>query len=179
MKKLKKYLGVILCLIVFAMFAMGSGSDGKTSVDNSNAKEAADQSKDGKDNIVQVGGSFEKKGLKFTVTDGDINYIDYDNPYGWYSPSDGMKYVKADFTFENMGNNDIYVSQYDFNCYADNTNCDQKFMTSGNEFLGGNISAGRQVSFSVVFEVPEAAESIELEYKANIWSSEKVIIKLK
>ena len=57
-------------------------------------------------------------------------------------------------------------------------NCEQKYMTSDTDFMGGNISSGRQVSFDVVFEVPVDAESVELEYTANIWSSEKVIIKL-
>lgn len=40
------------------------------------------------------------------------------------------------------------------------------------------LSTGRKINFSVVFAVPVDAESIELEYTANIWSSEKVIIKL-
>lgn len=156
--------------------AMGSGSD--TSVDNSNAGGASDKSADSSDNVVMVGGSFEKKGLKCTVTDADTDYTDYDNPYGLYSPADGMKYIRADFTFENTGNTDIYVSIYDFDCYADNVNCEQKYMTSDTDFMGGNISSGRQVSFDVVFEVPVDAESVELEYTANIWTSEKVIIKL-
>ena len=40
-KKIRKYIGVLLCLIVFAAMAMGSGSD--TSVDNSNASGASDK----------------------------------------------------------------------------------------------------------------------------------------
>ncbi|MDO5340265.1 MAG: DUF4352 domain-containing protein [Eubacteriales bacterium] len=176
MKRIRKYIGVLLCLIVFAAMAMGSGSD--TSVDNSNASGASDKTGTGSDNVVMVGGSFEKKNLRCTVTDADTDYTDYDNPYGWYTPSDGMKYVKADVTFENTGDRDIYVSIYDFDCYADNVNCEQKYMMSATDFVADNISSGRQVSFSVIFEVPVDAESIELEYTANIWSSEKVIIKL-
>ena len=71
-----------------------------------------------------------------------------------------------------------YVSSSDFSCYADNESCDQSFFASVNEFSGDTLSTGRKISFSVVFEVPVDAESIELEYTANIWSSEKVIIKL-
>ena len=51
-------------------------------------------------------------------------------------------------------------------------------MESVNEFSGDTLSTGRKVSFSVLFEVPENAESIELEYTTNIWTSEKIIIKL-
>ena len=176
MKRIRKYIGVLLCLIVFAVIAMGSGSD--TSVDNSNAGGTSDKSAASSDNVVMVGGSFEKKGLKCTVTDADTDYTDYDNPYGLYSPADGMKYIRADFTFENTGNTDIYVSTGDFDCYADDVSCEQKYMMSDSDFTIGSISSGRQISFDVVFEVPVNAESIELEYSANIWTSEKVIIKL-
>lgn len=150
---------------------MGSGSD--TSVDNSNASGASDKTGTESDNVVMVGGSFEKDGLKGTVNDADTDFTDYDDPYGFYKPGDGKKYVKADFSFENNGKSDAYVSSADFSCYADNESCDQSFIASVNEFSGDTLSTGRKISFSVVFEVPVDAESIELEYTANIWSSEK------
>lgn len=156
--------------------AMGSESD--TSVDNSNASGASDKTGTESDNVVMVGGSFEKDGLKGTVNDADTDFTDYDDPYGFYKPGDGKKYVKADFSFENNGKSDAYVSSADFSCYADNENCDQSFIASVNEFSGDTLSTGRKINFSVVFVVPVDAESIELEYTANIWSSEKVIIKL-
>ena len=142
---------------------MGSGSD--TSVDNSNASGASDKTGTESDNVVMVGGSFEKDGLKGTVNDADTDFTDYDDPYGFYKPGDGKK-------------SDAYVSSADFSCYADNESCDQSFIASVNEFSGDTLSTGRKISFSVVFAVPVDAESIELEYTANIWSSEKVIIKL-
>lgn len=87
---------------------MGSGSD--TSVDNSNASGASDKTGTGSDNVVMVGGSFEKDGLKGIVNDADTDFTDYDDPYGFYKPGDGKKYVKADFSFENNGKSDAYVS---------------------------------------------------------------------
>lgn len=139
---------------------------------------ASDKTGSESDNVVMVGGSFEKDGLKGTVNDADTDFTDYDDPYGFYKPGDGKKYVKADFSFENNGKSDAYVSSADFSCYADNESCDQSFIASVNEFSGDTLSTGRKISFSVVFAVPVDAESIELEYTTNIWSSEKVIIKL-
>ena len=72
MKRIRKYIGVLLCLIVFAAMAMGSGSD--TSVDNSNASGASDKTGTESDNVVMVGGSFEKDGLKGTVNDADTDF---------------------------------------------------------------------------------------------------------
>lgn len=88
------------------------------------------------------------------------------------------KICQSRFLFENNGKSDAYVSSADFSCYADNESCDQSFIASLNEFSGDTLSTGRKINFSVVFAVPVDAESIELEYTANIWSSEKVIIKL-
>ena len=131
---------------------MGSGSD--TSVDNSNASGASDKTGTESDNVVMVGGSFEKDGLKGTVNDADTEFTDYDDPYGFYKPGDGKKYVKADFSFENNGKSDAYVSSADFSCYADNESCDQSFIASVNEFSGDTLSTGRKINFSVVFAVP-------------------------
>ena len=176
MKKIRKYVALIGCLIVFAALALGSGSE--TSVDNSKAGGISDKTNEEKDNTVMVGGSFENNGLKCTVTDADTDFTDYEDKYGMYTPGDGNKYVKADFTFENTGKSDVYVSVSDFDCYADNASCEQRFMSQVCDFMGDDLSTGRQASFSVIFEVPVGAESIDLEYTANIWTGDKVIIKL-
>ena len=65
MKRIRKYIGVLLCLIVFAAMAMGSGSE--TNVDNSNASGASDKTGTGSDNVVMVGGSFEKDGCTYQI----------------------------------------------------------------------------------------------------------------
>ena len=88
------------------------------------------------------------------------------------------KRQKAIFTAQQNLPYDVKVRRADFSCYADNESCDQSFIASVNEFSGDTLSTGRKINFSVVFAVPVDAESIELEYTANIWSSEKVIIKL-
>ena len=46
------------------------------------------------------------------------------------------------------------------------------------DFINANLSSGRNVSFDVFFIVPSAAEEIELEYTENVWTDEKIIIKL-
>ena len=89
-----------------------------------------------------------------------------------------MKYIMASFTFENNSDTDKYVSIYDFDCYADNTTCEQKYSLDDNNFINANISSGRNVSFKVYFMVPIDAQSIELEYETSIWSNKKVVIKL-
>lgn len=128
---------------------------------------------------LTVGSTFEKNGLKITVNDANLDYYQYiDDEYGFSAPADGKRLVMASFTFENTGKSDAYVSIYDFDCYADNTSCDQSFISDDNGFINGNISPGRNVSFQTYYEVPINAQSVELEYETNIWTNEKAIIKL-
>ena len=85
-------------------------------------------------------------------------------------PNQGNKYISATFTYENKkSSGNIYASIYDFDCYADNSNCEQKYI-GDSSFINTNLSPGKKVTFTVYFEVPENAETIELEYKPMLQS---------
>jgi len=192
-KKQKGKLGIIIAVVV-VLFLIGavaggasddkkeskidnSGASAKTENTSSNSTE--DTTKDKNDGVVQVGGSFEDNGLKFTVTSAEVDYKVNDE-YGLYKLGDGLVYLAVDFEFENTGDSDKYVSIYDFKCYADNTACEQQYVTSETgDFINTNLSAGRNVSFKTLYAVPADATSIELEYEANVWTDEKVVVKIK
>lgn len=127
---------------------------------------------------LKIGSSFEKSGLRITINDASLDFSDYSDEYGFYTPADGMKYIMVSFTFENTGSSDAYVSIYDFDCYADNTACEQAYLPDGSDFINTNLSSGRNISFKTYYSVPVDAKSIELEYETNIWTGEKAIIKL-
>lgn len=129
------------------------------------------------DGIILVGESFNVDGLKITFNEANTNFTDYEDEYGWYAPDEGIKYVMASFTYFNSSDSDKYVSIYDFDCYADGSVCEQNY-SFGSDFINANISSGRNVSFEVYFEVPVDCNEIELEYETNVWTGEKVIIKL-
>lgn len=125
---------------------------------------------------LKKGQSFEKDGLKVTIDDVNTDYTDYDK--NWFSPDEGKKYIKVSFTYENTSDSgDKYVSIYDFECYADNALCEQSY-NFGGDFINANLSKGRNVSFSTYYVVPIDASTIELEYSANIWTGEKVVVKV-
>ena len=129
-------------------------------------------------NVITVGGSFETDNLKVTLNNASTDFQDYNNEYGMNTPADGMKYVMASFTFENVGKSDAYASIYDFSCYADNQTCEEQYGLDDSDFMTANLSPGRNVSFNVYFAVPINAQSIELEYTTDMWTGEKAIIKL-
>ncbi len=165
--RLRIIIGIIVVLLIISIVSKG----GSNKTNNSNSKNS--------DDVVEVGGSFEDNGLKFTVNDAKINYPIKDE-YGLYKLDDNYVYLMLDVTFENTGDGDKYVSIYDFDCYADNTSCEQKYVTeTTGDFINTNLSSGRSVSFKTLYAVPTDASSIELEYESNIWTNNKVVIKIK
>lgn len=193
-KKQKKGLvsKIIIALIVLAIISSALGDDTDDSdqkiSSNTNVSESSDtkgetsgneeESKES-DNVVTVGSSFTVGDLNITINDADTNFTDYENDYGINTPDDGMKYIMVSFTFENIGKSgDEYVSIYDFDCYADNASCEQVYTLDDNDFINTNLSAGRNVSFKTYYAVPSDSESIELEYDENVWTSDKILIKI-
>lgn len=196
--KLKIIIGVIVVLLILGAFSGkknttekkaepdSSASSVSTTTEEAKAPEAPaeeikeDASSEEKGSgIVQIGGSYEGEGLKFTVNDAEIGYK-FKDKFGMYKLDEGMTYVMVDFTFENTGKSDRYVSIYDFKCYADNTACEQKFVTDvTGDFINTNLSSGRNISFKTLYAVPENANAIELEYEANIWTDEKIVVQIK
>jgi ABC-type multidrug transport system fused ATPase/permease subunit len=150
-----------------------------TEVDETEEEETEEVSKSTTGNdVVYVGDSFENNDLRVTINSADLDFTDYDDTYGWYTPNSGDKYIMVSVTFENNSDYDKYVSLYDFDCYADNATCEQKYGLDDNDFINTNLSSGRNVSFKIYFEVPKDAQSIELEYETNSWSDKKVIVVL-
>lgn len=128
-------------------------------------------------NEISSGGSFTANDLKVTINEIDTNYTEYDNQYGLHDLDEGYKFIKLSFTYENNGKDDSYVSIYDYDCYADGALCEQ-YYSFGGDFINANLSSGRNVSFDTYYVVPDNSKNIELEYTTNVWTDEKIIIKV-
>lgn len=181
-KKKKKHRGlvvlaVIVVLIIIIIAAANSGSKSESDSNVSGTPKEAEStdsnetSSSDEQETVAVGQTYDNDGLKITYANLDLNYKDYNE---FQAPSDGKKYIAATFTYENTGDSDKYVDIYEFDCYADNTTAEQAYISDDN-FINTNLSAGRNVTFTVFFEVPQDAQSIELEYQPSFWSDKKVI----
>ena len=168
-------------LLVFIFFAVAGGGEEEASnnqnKENAGSGNANSNVTEEKDSVITAGDTFEANGLKVTINEIDTEFTNYEDEYGLYTLDEGKKYVMVSFTYENTGDSDAYVSIYDYDCYADGTLCEQTYNFIG-DFMNANLSSGRNVSFETYYVVPVDAVEIELEYTANIWTSEKVIIKI-
>ena len=117
----------------------------------------------------QVGDTAESSQLSITY----ISCSDYISSNDYIQPKKGYKFIVCEFEFENIGKSDEYISSWDFDCYADGSNCDQTYVVEDD--LSATLSAGRKVKGTVMFEVPTDAQVIEVEYLSNYWTSNRVV----
>ncbi len=126
------------------------------------------------DVICNIGDSATLDNIKVTFKDADLNFKNYED-YA-YLP-DGYSVLKADFEFENTGNSYEYITYYDFECFADKFSCDT-FYYVDDYYFSESLEPGEKLTASVYFEIPQNADSIELEYDSNSYDEGKIIFNL-
>ena len=110
------------------------------------------------------------------VGDLTITYVSCEEDFSdnqFIQPADGCHYVTCTFEFENTGDDDEYISYYNFDCYADGASCTQAFFRD--DGISATLSSGRKAKGTVTFEVPDDATTIEMEYLDNAWTSSRVV----
>ena len=110
----------------------------------------------------------------YSVKSYDLDYTDTGLDSLFRDKPDGYKYIKVDFYFTNNSKTTHYISMYDFDCYADNAECDREYSLSDSS---KSADEGRAVLISGVWLVPKDAKSIEIEYES--YSDDKIIFKIK
>lgn len=126
-------------------------------------------------NSFSVGDIVETDYMRITFVSAD-QYIEENE---FMQPKEGYEYWRFEFNFENISDTDQTVSSMmDWECYADNQNADQTWLVDDNG-LDATLSPGRTTQGAVYFEIPEDAESIEIEYSVNLWTDERVVFVVK
>lgn len=94
-------------------------------------------------------------------------------------PKDGHIYYRIEFEFENIGNTDDFISTASFKGYVDGYSVSSTYSPIVDDRLSATISPGRKCKGAIYFEVPKNFEAFELEYKDNMFLSDKVIFVVK
>ncbi len=90
-----------------------------------------------------------------------------------FQPKDGYQYIFIKLACSNTGSSgDEYISYFSFYCYADGYAVSPYY--GGVDDLSATLSPGRSTTGYVYFEVPEDAETIDIEYESNFWTEEKL-----
>ena len=102
----------------------------------------------------------------------------YDKGAEYFPAASGNKIIKLTFEIENISSTDQIVSVYDFKCYSDDV-ASSAYYYGDDGLSTTTLSAGRKATGSVYFEVPQNANSIDVEYETNYWSGNKAIFVVK
>lgn len=174
MKKFSPVFGIIAVILIFPLFAIGSGSD-KASVSSDSASDNSKTTTQKADEPVKV-----KVGETLTTNTLKITYKSSADDKGaeYFPAASGNKIIKLTFEIENISSTDQIVSVYDFKCYSDDV-ASSAYYYGDNGLSTTTLSSGRKATGNVYFEVPQNANSIDVEYETNYWSGNKAIFVVK
>lgn len=196
MKKNLKLVPMLLCICLFAAFALGSGSsdsgssepvkvgevtDAGNTSDSNTAVNITTENNEPEKNTAsstptpaatnkteyKVGETFTKDGLNITY----VSSGDWESDNEFITPAEGKKFIRLLFHVDNQSKSDKSVTSFSFKCYADGYDCSQKY---NDDDLSASLSSGRTADGAVYFEVPTDAKEIEVEYEYDIFSDKKV-----
>lgn len=132
--------------------------------------------KDYVDNLVTARGT-----IGDTLTDNELkitlnNALTYSEIEGVISgtPDDGKEYLVFFFTVENIGDEDTYISTYDFDGYVDDTTIDESVILGkidGYDEIGGNLAVGKKANGYLAFEVNTNWKKFDVHYKNDYLDS--------
>lgn len=179
----KWWFWVIIAVVVIAVIGIagGGGASTDTSSDSDNAVvEQNDDTTKATDETTIVAAEKNSDG-KYYVGDvlkcGDVE-ITFKSAEKWTGynqylpPEAGNMIVRLEFDVVNNGTSDFDISYFNFNGYADNQAV-ELYYNDGD--LSATLSAGRNTSGFVCFEIPENAAVFEAEYELNLFTEEKAV----
>lgn len=94
---------------------------------------------------------------------------------------EGKLFLYTSWSVGNGGENEVTISSEDFNCYIDNVQMPLSIYT--NSITDGfpsidTLSTGRIINGLIIFEVPENFDTVEFEFKPNMFEDDNAIFKV-
>lgn len=140
--------------------------------DKESAEEKEEAQAEEVSNEFHVGDVLETKRVKLSY----LSCGEYEDKNMFIEAGEGNKLVYLEFEFENIGDTDTSVGYFDFDCYADGYEAKASMCTADNAMSSiTTLSPGRKTNGIVVFEIPQGAEKVEVEYETSYWTQDKAI----
>ena len=185
-KKKKKWLIILIAAVVVIIIiaAVGGGKDESKPNTPANAVEDVDENAGNEAEPVEdvqpsqgnykVGDTIDASGLKVT-----ISAVETWNGYDEYmGPKDGCKIIRIKVEAKNESDSDKLINSYDFSCYVNNQPAEEYIWSNDDGLTFGDISSGREAQGYIYYQVPEDADSAEIEYETNYWTDKKAVFEL-
>lgn len=183
----KKQGGVVkwVVVIIVAMLFVGALSDDsdnepkkvqnetpEPSVADSDEQDSGEEEAE-ETTVFRVGETAELNGVQVTMT-----AFEESEGSDYLFPDDGNVFVLAEFKIVNNTDRELGISSMlSFEAYADDyaLNYSLSATTLKDSQLDGSIAAGKKMKGWIGWEVPKDYESVEIQFKDNVWSSRKFV----
>ena len=165
MRKLKNLFLLLLCSIMFLVFAVGSSSSNVTTSTNSDGTQSSthDLAAYKLNDDIYVTNNSGKYRVKFTN-------IYETSSRNQFSDKQANRVVIIEYEYENISlNDDLYISELSFKLYDKENN--QLETYPADTKYPSNISKGRKTTASVAFALNSNNNYIELEFYDNMFNS--------
>ncbi len=172
-KKLSAIL-VIMAVVCYSAFAIGSGESTPTKETGSTSSQAASKAQD---LTFKLNETAVFKEIKITATE-----IKISNGSEYIKPDSGKVYVGVKFKVENISSTEQTISSMLlFDAYVDNTKADLSISAStafGGSTVDGTLAAGKSLEGYYGIEVKQGSKVAEFQVKGSWLSNQKAIFKL-
>ncbi|MBQ4424969.1 MAG: DUF4352 domain-containing protein [Lachnospiraceae bacterium] len=128
-----------------------------------------EKKKEASENTFAPGDVVETKNYRISY----LSCGSFESEVRYIKPDEGYHFICFEFEFENISNDDHSVSSMLFECFADGAHCSST--SARDDDLSATLSAGRKTKGTVAFEVPDDAETIELEFQDSLFSDKRII----
>lgn len=174
----KWWFWLIVVVVMIGLVGSSSNTQPKTTLtsgDENSTSQTQNNNVTNTNKEYGIGEVYQDNSIAIKFVSLDDNFEDYSQ---YADIKDNCKIIKAEFEFENIGKSDVLASSYNFNCYADGYDC-ESFWSVDDSSFSSTLSTGKKAKGCVYFQVPENSESVTLEYTTNVWTSSKIIFKVK
>lgn len=123
-----------------------------------------------------IGETAEYRGVRVTLVS-----VTESRGKEYMEPAEGRVFLVCEFNIENGSDKEINVSSVlSFDAYIDDysTSIDLLACTSsGKDTLDGTAAPGKKLGGAVGYEAPEDWQTVEIRFKADVWSDTEFIFK--
>ena len=180
---------VIVIVLIGSCFGSGGKKTGSESATTTPTTEKASSTTEAKVEETTPAATEEEKavfgvgdtvevddGIEMTILSAGI----YKSDNQFITPADGKIFYKIDIEISNNSDKDTTISSMiSFEAYEDDYSIDETYSSGIDDMLSGSVASGKKIKGSLCYELNSDWKILEIQYKPNVWKSNKIIFELK
>jgi hypothetical protein len=180
MKKLFKWGGIALLIIIVIGVIGSMGSDSKKVGSSSETTETSNTAQQPTQETYKIGDKVQMGDVILTV-----NKVETSQGAQYTKPSEGNQWIDVNMTIENTGSSQQYITTMGQMFVIDSDNNQYQVAVTGKRLenagslgMDGALVAKAKKTDWVGFEVPKTAKGLKFQYNASFFSNKNILVDL-